>query len=167
MFILDTNIVSNRTKKRPHPVVTRWLAQTAWEDIATTVVTITEIQRGIERVRSSDFAVAERLDRWLDGMVTAGKPQVLPMGVEASRLLGRMYETPALRHFIVSDPRAKEPATGSDLAIAAIAIAAGATVATTNVRHFLQINRYFPLPGLFNPLEQAWHLAPRTPDPSA
>lgn len=167
MFILDTNIVSNRRKKRPHPAVTRWLAQTGWEDIATTVVTITEIQRGIERVRVSNLAVAERLDRWLDGLVAAGEPQVLPMGVEASRLLGRMYETPALRHFIVSDPRAKEPATGSDLSIAAIAIAAGATVATANVRHFLQINQCFPLPGLFNPVDQAWHLEPRTPDPSA
>jgi toxin FitB len=89
-----------------------------------------------------------------------GEPQVVPMNVQAARLLGRMYETPALRHFVVTDPKAKDSATGSDLAIAAIAIAGKATVATNNLGHFLQINDVFPLFGLFDPINQTWHVQP-------
>jgi predicted nucleic acid-binding protein len=95
-------------------------------------VTVTEIQRGIERARAQHPAAAEDAERWLTGMLAVGEPQVVPMNVQAARLLGRMYETPALRHFVVTDPKAKDPATGSDLAIAAIAIAEKATVATNN-----------------------------------
>lgn len=159
-FILDTNVVSDRRRKRPHPGVGGWIMQTGWRDLRTTVVTVTEIQRGIERTRRSDAALARRLEAWLDGMLTVGEPMVVEMGVQASRLLGRMYETPGLRHFVIIDPAASDPATGADLAIAAIAIATTSTVATGNVRHFLQINQFFPLPGLFNPFDQTWHIGP-------
>jgi toxin FitB len=80
------------------------------------------------------------------------------MNVDAARMLGRMYETPALRHFIVTDRQARRQATGTDLAISAIAIVNNGIVATTNIRHFLQINEHFRLPGLFDPIAQAWHL---------
>jgi predicted nucleic acid-binding protein len=95
-------------------------------------------------------------------MLAVGEPRVLPMNVDAARLIGRMYETPSLRHFIITDPRAKHQATGADLAIAAIAIVCGATVATNNVRHFLQIDAVFPLFGLFNPFDQSWQVRPAT-----
>jgi toxin FitB len=158
IFILDTNVLSTFRKKKPHPAVVRWVARAGWEEIATTVVTVTEIQRGIERTRTQHPAVAVETERWLTGMLAVGEPQVFPINVQAARLLGRMYETPALRHFVITDPKAKDPATGSDLAIAAIAIAANAAVATNDIGHFLQINDVFPLPGLFDPLNQTWHV---------
>jgi predicted nucleic acid-binding protein len=160
IFILDTNVLSTFRKKKPHPAVVRWVARAGWDEIATTVVTVTEIQRGIERARAQHPGAANDAERWLTGMLAVGEPQVLPMNVQAARLLGRMYETPALRHFVMTDPKAKDPATGSDVAIAAIAIAANATVATNNIRHFLQINDVFPLFGLFDPLNQTWHVRP-------
>jgi len=138
--------------------VARWVAQTGWQAIATTVVTVMEVQRGIERARVQHPRVADEVEGWLTGLLDAGAPQVLPMGVAAAKLLGRMYETAALRHFIITDPQAKEQATGADLAIAAIAIAAGAAVATGNAKHFLQINACFPLPGLFEPMAQVWYV---------
>ena len=158
MFVLDTNILSAFRRKKPHPSIARWLAQTGWQDLSTTVATVTEIQRGIERARAQHPATAAEVETWLTGLIALGAPQVLPMNVEAARLLGRMYECPPLRHFIVTDPTAKKPATGIDLAIAAIAIEARAAVATNNVEHFLQINRAFPLPGLFDPIHQTWHV---------
>ena len=112
IFILDTNVLSTFRKKKPHPAVARWVAQAGWEEIATTVVTVTEIQRGIERARTQHPAVADEAERWLTGLLAVGKPQVLPMDVQAARLLGRMYETPALRHVVMTDPKAKDPATG-------------------------------------------------------
>ena len=161
MFILDTNILSTFRKKKPHPAIVRWVAEVSRDEIATTVVTITEIQRGIERARSQHPTTAREAEDWLNGMIAVGEPQVLPLNIEAARLLGRMYEGPSLRHFIITDPKAKDQATGADLAIAAIAITAGATVATNNVEHFLQIHAAFPLHGLLDPTSQIWHVAPK------
>ncbi len=160
MYVLDTNVLSTFCRKTPHPGVARWVAQIGWQAVATTVVTVTEVQRGIERARMQHPRVAAEVEGWLTGLLDAGAPQVLPMGVMAAGLLGRMYETAALRHFIVTDPQAKTQAAGADLAIAAIAIAAGATVATGNIKHFMQIDAWFPLPGLFDPMAQAWHISP-------
>jgi predicted nucleic acid-binding protein len=159
MFVLDTNIVSNLRKKRPHPAVKQWIMETGWENLTMTVASVTEIQRGIERVRVPDPALARALETWLDGMLAVGEPMMLEMDVRAARLLARMYETPGLRHFVITDPNAREQATGADLSIAAIAIATGGVVASANTRHFRQINDHFPLPGLFNPFDQSWPVA--------
>ena len=160
MFVLDTNIVSNLRKKRPHPAMKQWVMETGWENLSMTVVSVTEIQRGIERTRASDPMLAQDLETWLDGMLVVGEPMMLEMGVRAARLLARMYEAPSLRNFVITDPRAREQATGADLSIAAIAIATGSVVASGNVRHFRQINDVFPLPGLFNPFDQTWPVPP-------
>lgn len=126
------------------------------------MVTIAEIQCGAERARKNGAPdVVEEIDGWVDRMLADGEPQILPMSAYASRLLGKMYEMPSLRHFVATDPNAKNPATGADLAVAAIAIAEGGTVVTDNVGHFLQIHDEFPLPGLFNPLDSEWHVRPR------
>jgi hypothetical protein len=159
-FVLDTDVVSSLRKKRPHPAVRRWITETAWENLSMTVVSVTEIQRGIERTRAADLALAENLEAWLDSLLAVGEPAVLDMGVGAARLLARMHETPGLRHFVITDPRAKDQATGADLSIAAIAIATESVVASGNVRHFLQIHDHFPLPGLFNPFDRTWPVAP-------
>ncbi len=82
------------------------------------------------------------------------------MGVQAARLVAQMHETPGLRHFVLTGPRAKEQATGADLSTAAIAIATGNVIASGNTRHFCQINERFPLPGLFNPFDQTWPVTP-------
>jgi toxin FitB len=159
MFVLDTNIISNLRRKRPHPAVKQWIIQTGWENLSMTVVSVTEIQRGIERTRAPDPALARTLEAWLDGMLAVGEPVVLEMGVRAARLLARIYETPGLQHFVIADPRTRHQATGADLSIA-IAIATGSAVASGDVHHFRGINECFPLPGLFNPFDQTWPVPP-------
>jgi toxin FitB len=160
IFILDTDVLSTFRKKKPHPSIAHWVAQAGWQEIATTVVTVMEIQRGVERARTQHPDTAKAVEEWLNGMLAVGEPQVLSMEVQASRLLARMYEAPALRHFIITAREANDQATGADLAIAAIAIATDAAVATNNVRHFLQINDEFPLPGLLDPVTLTWHIRP-------
>ncbi|WP_461512169.1 hypothetical protein [Rhizobium mongolense] len=44
--------------------------------------------------------------------------------------------------------------------IAATAIAHQMPIATLNVRDFLLIDRYFPLPGIFDPLSMEWIVDP-------
>jgi hypothetical protein len=60
----------------------------------------------------------------------------------------------------VHDPGAKKTKTGADLAIAAIAIAHKAFVATGNGGDFLLIHQHFALPGLFDPFEGKWLVHP-------
>jgi toxin FitB len=160
VVILDTDVVSNLRKKRPHPKLVSWLDEMGWQDLATTVLTVMEIQAGIERARRTSAATADDVQRWLGGLLQVGKPQVLPLNTDAALLLGRMHETPALRNFLLHDSAATKTKTGADLAIAAIAIAHEAVVATGNGGDFLLINRHFPLSGLYDPFEGKWLIEP-------
>jgi toxin FitB len=160
VFILDTNVVSNLRKQQPHPKLVAWLDRTAAEQVLSTTVTVTEIQVGIERARRAAPETAAAVERWLEGMVRDGILRFLAPDVEASRILGRMIETPGLRAFLASPPNARKPKTGADLAIAAIAIARGGIVVTGDVGDFLAIHRAFPLPGLYDPFADAWQVQP-------
>lgn len=139
------------------------IQSTATAELSTTVVTIVEIQCGIERQRTSNPEYAAATQAWLSNLLSARDIQVHTLDVAAALLLGRMHETPALRNFVVSDPRQKQPKTAADLALAAIAIAQGAVVATGNVAHFAEIHEWFPLPGLFNPFKDEWVVEPPSP----
>jgi predicted nucleic acid-binding protein len=160
MFVLDTDVLSNLRKQKKHPAVQAWLQATAPDDIATTVVTIGEIQCGIERQMDQDPAYAGDTKRWLNLFLSASGDQVFVLGVAAALLLARMHEAPRLRNFVVPDPRQKRKRTAADLAIAAIAIAEGATIATGNQAHFEEIHESFPLPGLYNPFKDIWSVTP-------
>lgn len=160
MILLDTDILSNLRKKRPHPRLLLWIDEVGWEELASTAWTVMEIQIGIERARRTDLTIAEAVQNWLAGLLESGTPQILPLDADAAMILGRMRETPGLRDFLVQHPGAKETKTGADLAIAAIAIAHGAVVATNNEKDFLTINRLFPLPGLYNPFSGDWVIEP-------
>ncbi|MGH8319844.1 MAG: hypothetical protein ACREUL_18050 [Steroidobacteraceae bacterium] len=160
MFVLDTDVVSNLRKKKPHPTLIGWMGEIGWQELAITSVTIMEIQIGIERARRSDAATAQSVQEWLNGLLEVGRPQVLPLNTDAALLLGRMYETQPLRNFLVNDPGAKKPKTGADLAIASIAIANEAVVATGNESDFLLIHEHFPLRGLYDPFEDRWLVKP-------
>lgn len=74
-------------------------------------------------------------------------------------------QPPSLNYFIVSDPRSRKVKTGTDLAIAAVAIAGEMATVTGNVDDFLVINEVFRLPGLFNPFDGSWAVATGSVDP--
>lgn len=74
-----------------------------------------------------------------------------------------MNEAPPLRNFLVHPPDSKKTKTGADLAIAAMAVAHQAALATANSDDFLLIHEHFPLPGLYNPLLEEWIVDPTKP----
>ncbi|HUB15400.1 MAG TPA: hypothetical protein VMB34_25850 [Acetobacteraceae bacterium] len=129
-------------------------------ELATTVITVAEIECGIQKARLTAPETADDVEEWLKTILADGQPQILGMSIAASRLIGRMYMTPRLRSFVITDPTARKPASGADLAIAAIATTEGAVVATAGIDHFLRIHAEFPLPGLFNPVSGEWHVEP-------
>lgn len=160
MLILDTDIVSNLRRKRPHPSLARWIGGVGWDELRTTAFTVMEIQIGIERARRTDPAVADTVAGWLDGLISAGQPQVLSFDLHAAMIYGRMHETPELRNFLSGPSGSRKTKTGADLAVASVAIVHGAAIATNNVSDFLEIHACFPLPGIYNPLTGVWHVAP-------
>lgn len=65
-FLLDTNVVSELRRPRPHDAVLAWLQSVDDGDLYLASVTLGEIQAGIERTRDQDSAKASEIERWLD-----------------------------------------------------------------------------------------------------
>jgi toxin FitB len=66
-FLLDTNVVSEWTKKEPNAGAIAWLSEVSEDEVYLSVVTLAEVRRGIERLppgkrrRSLDEWLAEEL----------------------------------------------------------------------------------------------------------
>ncbi|MES2992341.1 MAG: type II toxin-antitoxin system VapC family toxin [Pseudomonadota bacterium] len=120
MILLDTVVVSELRKSRPNARVMAWMRGLHETDVFLSVVTIGEIERGIAKVRDSDFALA--LTRWLEELLRFYGDRILPVTPDIARRWGRL--SAEIGH------------EGADLLVAATAAAHGLTVATRNVRHF-------------------------------
>jgi len=133
VFLLDTNVISELRKAKPHGAVLAWAQAQAAESLFLSAVTVGEIQTGIERTRDINPAKAAELETWLEEVIAARK--VLPMDANSFRILATLMYRRANDHFV-------------DGMIAATAIAHGLTVATRNVADF----QPFGVPHL-NPFE--------------
>ena len=65
MYLLDTNIVSELRKPRPHGAVVAWLESVDDARLHLATVTLGEIQAGIELTRERDPHKAEEIEAWL------------------------------------------------------------------------------------------------------
>lgn len=125
MYLLDTNVVSELRRPRPHKAVVEWISQVPADQLFLSAVTVGEIQAGIEITREQDAEKAEELEVWLDQVVeTYG---ILPMDAAAFRDWAR------LRHRM-------SKTLIEDAMIAATARTRGLTVVTRNVRDFHRLN---------------------------
>lgn len=88
MFLLDTNVVSELRRRRPHGAVVSWLASQDDRDLHLSAVTLGEIQAGIELARDSDPDKADEIEAWAD--LVARAYNVLPMDGEAFRVWARL-----------------------------------------------------------------------------
>jgi toxin FitB len=66
MYLLDTNIVSELRRAKPHGGVLAWLASVSDADLHLSAVTIGEIQSGIEITREKNAAKASEIEAWLE-----------------------------------------------------------------------------------------------------
>lgn len=122
MILLDTVVISELRKAQPSPAVVRWLSGQRGNELFLSVVSLGEIERGIEKKRTSDPTFAAVLERWLDDLVSLYGDRILPVTPVIARRWG------SLSARIGND--------SADLLIAATAITHGLQVATRNVRHF-------------------------------
>ena len=124
MYLLDTNIVSELRRPRPHRAVLRWLADVPPDQLYLSVVTIGEIQAGIELTREQDAAKAAELENWLD--LVLASYNVLPMDAAACREWARLMHR-------------RSDTLSEDAMIAATAKVHNLTVVTRNVHDFSQL----------------------------
>ena len=87
-YLLDTNVVSELRKPRPHGGVVGWLNRQEEEQLFVSAVTIGELQSGIERTRRQDPAKAGDIEFWVDQL--AASYQILPMDASCFRECGRI-----------------------------------------------------------------------------
>ncbi|HWA90563.1 MAG TPA: type II toxin-antitoxin system VapC family toxin [Rhizomicrobium sp.] len=122
MYLLDTNVLSELRKRRRDPNVADWVRTIPPSELHLSIITFTEIEKGIERQRTVDPAFAEKLARWQGLTLRAFGERILPLTMNIARHWGRLA--------------ARIGNTDFDLAIAATALEHGLTVVTGNGKHF-------------------------------
>ena len=83
MYLLDTHVVSELRKPRPHGAVLAWITAVDDADVHLSAVTLGEIQAGIELTRDQNLDKAKEIERWLDQL--AGAYNILPMDAAVFR----------------------------------------------------------------------------------
>jgi len=126
-YLLDTCVLSEFTRRKPEPRVISWLDSLDEEKLFISVITVGEIQRGIERLpasrRKTDLLVwmnTGLLDRFAGRMVSIDAPTMFLWGSLTARL-----ESAGLTMGV------------TDSLIAASALQNNLIVATRNVTDFL------------------------------
>jgi predicted nucleic acid-binding protein len=66
MYLLDTNVVSELRRKRPHGAVVAWVESLPTANLFLSAVTLAEIQRGIELLRPENAIKAQEIEAWAD-----------------------------------------------------------------------------------------------------
>jgi toxin FitB len=88
-FLLDTNVLSEPMKERPNSGVFEWLSQVNEDEVFVSIVTITELRYGVERLATGKRR--ERLDGWLRrDLISRFEGRILPVDVRIADACGRL-----------------------------------------------------------------------------
>ncbi len=121
MYLLDTNVVSELRKPRPHAAVVRWIGSVEDHTLHLATVTLGEIQAGIELTREQDPDKAGEIEAWLE--LLSASLNVLTVDGAAFRCWAKLMHR-------------QSDTLYEDAMIAAVAKVNGLTVVTRNVRDF-------------------------------
>ena len=124
MFLLDTNIISELTKKQPSPHLLKRIEDVHDASLYTASVCTMELRYGALRVPNSEALWAKIQKRILSRI------QILPFGyqeaMKAAELLATLYAS-------------GRPIGIEDTMIASTALSSGLIVVTANTEHFSRI----------------------------
>lgn len=130
-FLLDTNVISELRKIKPHGAVVAWMETLRVEQIFLSAVTMGELQDGVELTRRQDPAKAREIESFLTSVEMSFA--FVPMDSACFREWSRLMA-------------GKPNALREDAMIAATAKVHGFTVATRDEKDFkhLQIEIFNP-----------------------
>lgn len=121
-YLLDTNVLSD-ARKQSHPGLNSWLATQPRDNVAISVVSLLEIERGVLRVERRDPDAGKHLRSWLDNEIPMTfRRSILPIDKSISIQAARLH---------VPDPMPE-----MDALIAGTALAHDLTLVTRNVKDF-------------------------------
>ena len=121
MYLLDTNVVSELRRPRPHGAVVAWLESVPDEHLHLSAVTLGELQAGVEITAEQDAAKAAAIEAWVEEVERTWN--LLPMDGRAFRVWARLMHR-------------RPDRLVEDAMIAATAIVHNLTVVTRNARDF-------------------------------
>ena len=121
MYLVDTNVVSELRRRRPHRTVVAWLEDVSDEQLHLSALTLGELQAGVEAVRGRDPEKAAEIESWIDRVERTWN--VIPMDGAAFRTWARLMH-------------GRPDEILEDAMIAATAIVRNLMVVTRNVRDF-------------------------------
>ena len=87
-YLLDTNVVSELRKPRPHGAVLAWLDATADDDLHLSAVTLGELQAGVEITRERDQEKASEIEIWIDQVAQTWN--ILPVDARVFRVCAKL-----------------------------------------------------------------------------
>lgn len=88
-YLLDTDVVSQATKERPHAGVIRWLNEQDEDELFLSVATLLEIRTGVEL--TSEGKKREKLEQWLvHELPERFDGRIIPVERHVADLTGRL-----------------------------------------------------------------------------
>ncbi len=126
MYLLDTNVISQFTKRQPNPGVSIFIkkAKDSESSLYLSVITLGEINKGIVRLtRYNDVQQADRLRQWHNQLQINFADFLLPIDADTTVIWGEILA-------VTDDTNA------IDKLIAATALQYGLTLVTRNIDHF-------------------------------
>jgi toxin FitB len=125
-FLLDTNVLSEPMKERPNSGVLDWLSRVNEDEVFVSVVTITELRYGVERLATGKRR--ERLDGWLrKDLISRFEGRILPVDLRIGDACGLL---------MARSESTGRPMEARDAFIAATAEVHGLTLVTRNTSDF-------------------------------